>query len=136
MKTLIIDDDPLICAVLSDYLPTLGLTDILVANNGEEAAWVFAEHERDIGLVFSDINMPKLDGIEFLEFLAAQITPPPIVFISSAHSTTRTSAVALAGAHKLQVVASLTKPINFADVSKAVSDFKAMATELFDQAPT
>jgi two-component system chemotaxis response regulator CheY len=44
--------------------------DILQASNGEEALAVLREHEgstANIGLIVSDINMPMMDGLQFLE---------------------------------------------------------------------
>ena len=104
MKVLVVDDDPIVCAILADALEKLGVEHVLVAQDGEDAAWLFTENEYDIPVIICDLNMPRLNGIEFVQFLSGRMSEPCIVFVSGAHATIRNSAVALAEACNLCVI--------------------------------
>jgi two-component system LytT family response regulator len=62
MKILIVDDEELGLARLKRMLSTLGYTDIIEANNAEEA--LEAAKETVFDLAFLDINMPRTSGLE------------------------------------------------------------------------
>jgi diguanylate cyclase (GGDEF)-like protein len=64
---LIVDDDELVRMTLSVLISSLGYH-CLVAGDGVEAIEVL--RATDIDLVFSDIAMPNMDGIELLRFIA------------------------------------------------------------------
>jgi PleD family two-component response regulator len=64
---LIVDDDELVRMTLSVLISSLGYH-CLVAGDGIEAIEVL--RATDIDLVFSDIAMPNMDGIELLRFIA------------------------------------------------------------------
>ncbi len=63
---LIVDDDELVRMTLSVLISSLGYH-CLVAGDGAEAIEVL--RATDIDLVFSDIVMPKMDGIELLQYI-------------------------------------------------------------------
>ena len=113
MKTIIVDDEPLALEILEDFIskvPELKL--IKKCQNAIEAGEALRKH--DIDLVFLDIQMPQLTGIEFVKSLTK---PPKIIF------TTAYSQYALEG-FELNAVDYLLKPIAFDRFLKAVN--KAM----------
>ena len=72
MRALIIDDSAVMRKVIERALRQsgLGLTEIVEASNGEEALEVLRADNASpakIGLILSDINMPVMDGLQFLE---------------------------------------------------------------------
>lgn len=77
---LLVDDDPTTNFLNKKLLTRLGVTDtIRVALNGQEALHEVRAHSREQPadqpvLVFLDINMPVMNGIQFLE--AYQQLPP------------------------------------------------------------
>lgn len=82
-KILIIDDSALMRRAISDIIhtePDKYTTE--TAENGEIAARLLEEHnEYDLMLV--DINMPKMNGIRFLEFLSSRNYMVPTLIVSS-----------------------------------------------------
>jgi CheY-like chemotaxis protein len=77
----VVDDDDFIRDSYSDVLRTLGYT-VLVAENGEHALKVMTDHGAPIHLVISDINMPEMDGLEFVGMLRAAYPTIPALFVS------------------------------------------------------
>lgn len=76
---LIVDDDPHIRQLLQFAFTKAGL-DTVEAGDGEEALEAVSRHAPD--LVVLDINMPRMDGLEFCKRVRAD-SDLPILFLSS-----------------------------------------------------
>lgn len=82
-KILIIDDSALMRRVISDIIksePELYTTE--TAENGEMAIELL-EEKNHYDLILVDINMPKMSGIEFLEYLNSRHYDVPTLVVSS-----------------------------------------------------
>ncbi|MFQ5448173.1 MAG: LytR/AlgR family response regulator transcription factor, partial [Saprospiraceae bacterium] len=81
INTIIVDDEPLALDVLETYLekiPELNL--VARCNNAFEANEALKQYEVD--LMFLDIQMPQLTGIDFIKTL----TEAPLVIFTTAYS--------------------------------------------------
>ena len=69
LHTLIVDDSSVMRKIIERCLRQAGLDLIQVyeASNGVEALAVINQHQVD--LILSDINMPVMDGLEFIKHL-------------------------------------------------------------------
>ena len=72
MRALIIDDSAVMRKVVERALHQAGLdlSEVLHASNGEEALQALRNdggNASPLGLILSDINMPVMDGLQFLE---------------------------------------------------------------------
>ena len=108
LKCIAIDDEPLALRQLKSYIekiPYLELT--ATCNNALEAQQLLASQHVD--LIFVDINMPDLSGVEFVRSL---VDRPMVIF------TTAYSEYAVEGV-KLDAVDYLLKPFSFADFSRS-----------------
>ncbi len=78
MKILVVDDSRVMRIKLKSLIAGTGVpvTAVLEAEHGRQALEMFNADTIDV--VFTDINMPEMDGREFLSALAAQNrTPAP-----------------------------------------------------------
>jgi DNA-binding LytR/AlgR family response regulator len=117
MNVIIVDDEPLALDVLETYIsrmPELNL--IARCNNAFEANDVLKNN--DIDLMFLDIQMPQLTGIEFLKTLSK----PPMVIFTTAYPN-----YAVEG-FELNALDYLLKPISMDRFMKSVNK----ATEKYD----
>lgn len=108
MKCLIIDDEPFALAQLKGYIeriPFLSLT--ASCQDAFQASEVLSHTTVD--LLFADINMPDLNGIEFVRSLPV---PPMVIF------TTAYSEYAIEG-FRLNAIDYLMKPFSFSECLKA-----------------
>ena len=108
LKCIAIDDEPLALRQLKSYIekiPYLELT--ATCNNALEAQQLLASQHVD--LIFVDINMLDLSGVEFVRSL---VDRPMVIF------TTAYSEYAVEG-FKLDAVDYLLKPFSFADFSRS-----------------
>ena len=81
---LLADDDVLVRNVGREVLKRHGY-EVLTAENGEEAANLYRQHQHRIGLVILDLNMPGLSWRDTLERLL-QVDPRVRVLLSSGYS--------------------------------------------------
>ncbi|RYZ29298.1 MAG: response regulator, partial [Chitinophagaceae bacterium] len=110
IKCLIVDDEPPARDVLRRYIDTIpSLSFSGECGNAIEAMSFLQRNEVD--LLFLDIHMPQLKGIDLLKILS---NPPKVIF------TTAFSEYALEG-YNLDIVDYLLKPIQFERFLKAVS---------------
>jgi CheY-like chemotaxis protein len=63
---LVVDDEPLVAAVLADTLMVIGY-EVETAKNGREALEKIAARSYD--LIVSDLRMPELDGMDLITSL-------------------------------------------------------------------
>lgn len=112
MNVIIVDDEPLAREVMETYLshyPDLKL--IAQCSNAIEAFEVLSKNKID--LMFLDIQMPQISGIDFLKTLS---NPPSVIF------TTAYPNYALEG-YELNIVDYLLKPISTERFAKALDKF-------------
>lgn len=114
MNCIIIEDQLPAQRVIKKYLADLPALRLSASFQNAIDALDFLK-ENDVDLIFLDINLPKISGINFLKNLAK----PPAIIITSAYSQ-----YALEG-FELNVVDYLLKPFSFERFLKAISKIKA-----------
>jgi two-component system chemotaxis response regulator CheY len=100
LKVLIVDDSAVMRKIVERALRQAGLdiSEVLEAGNGAEA---LAEVQKgSLDLILSDINMPVMDGLEFLKSLATMEAAKgvPVVMITTEGSEARVVEALSAGA--------------------------------------
>ena len=108
IKCIIVDDEPLAVAQLEKYVERVPfLVNVGSCSSAAEAMEILSTGSVDA--MFVDINMPDIDGVQFVRSL---VNPPFVVF------TTAYSEYAIEG-FKLDAIDYLLKPIAFEDFLKA-----------------
>lgn len=110
LKCIIVDDEPLAIEILESYIARIEHLEIAGTFRNAVSAFTFLQ-SNSVDLIFLDIQMPKLTGIEFLKTLKQ---PPKVIF------TTAYRDYAVDG-FELEVVDYLLKPIPFERFLKAVA---------------
>lgn len=110
MNCIIVDDDKLSIKVLEEYLiKTDGFENLSSFSNGVDAANFLAKNE-NVDLVFLDIEMPEMNGIDFLGSLE---NLPQIIITSSKEKYALSS-------YDFDVTDYLLKPISYSRFYKSV----------------
>ena len=111
-KCLIIDDEPLAIKLIRTHLSRLESFEIAAECKSALKAVEYLQRE-NIDLMFLDINMPEINGLDFLK----SIPDPPYVIITTAYRE-----YAIEG-YDLDVVDFLLKPISFERFLKAINRY-------------
>ena len=115
LKCIAIDDEPLALRQLQGYIAKINFLKLEKAfTNAIEAQQYLAGNPID--LIFVDINMTDLSGVEFVRSLVSR---PMIIF------TTAYSEYAVEG-FKLDAIDYLLKPFSFADFNRSVTKAQSL----------
>ncbi len=109
-RCLVVDDEPLARRVLTRHISALAWLELVGECGSAHQAAAYL-HDHSVDVMFLDIKMPGLTGLEFLDTLAR----PPQVILTTAYSE-----YALAG-YEYSVVDYLLKPISFERFATAVN---------------
>jgi len=107
-----VDDEPFARELIASYVDKIDNLE-LVANCSNVLEAFQIVKEKKIDLIFLDINMPQISGIEFLRSLS---NPPKVIFITAYRE------YALEG-FELDVVDYLLKPVSFSRLLKAIDKY-------------
>lgn len=108
LHCLIVDDEPLAIDVIENYLQRLQVSSIQRCGNAMDAFQLL--QQRAFDLVFLDIEMPLLSGLDLLK----TISDPPTIIITTAYRD-----YAVEG-FEFEVLDYLVKPISFPRFMKAM----------------
>ena len=117
-KCIIIDDEPIAIRVIKKHLSAFANFEVVAeCENALEAMPILSKEKID--LLFCDIQMPQITGVDFVRSLAH---PPKVIFITAY----RDYAV---DAFELNVVDYLLKPISFERFTKAINNYLEQISE-------
>ena len=118
IKCQIVDDEPLAINVIKKFLEQFQSSEVVSSCHNAMDAFSYIS-ENPVDLLFLDINMPTLNGLDFLKSLKE----PPLVIITSAYRD-----YAVEG-FELDVLDYLVKPISFQRFLKAMDKANAAMRE-------
>jgi len=120
-SVLIVDDDPILCAVAESYFQNRGIDMIRTAENGAQALETLDANSGNFDFILCDLNMPKMDGVQLFHHLKHRDFAGSIVIISGEQETIVSIAENLAAKHELNIVASLRKPLDFRKLDQVIA---------------
>ena len=124
IKCLIVDDEPLAIMVIKEFLEKIPQLELVNTCSDALQAFQVLSQEK-IDLVFLDIEMPGLNGIDFIKSLA---NPPSIILTTAYREYAMES-------YEIEVVDYLLKPISFSRFFKAINKYlKSINNAVFEQA--
>src|SRR5579872_5664420 len=123
LKALIVDDEPVARKVIREYMEDIDYLELVAtAENPLKADKLM--QEQPVDLLFLDINMPRLNGIEFLRASAGRQQLPMVII------TTAYAEYALDG-FEWDVTDYLVKPFSFERFLKACNKARSKFNERF-----
>lgn len=111
-SVLVVDDDPIVCAIAESYFRDAGSDQVSVANNGQEAIDAIDRHGAPFDLILLDLKMPVMDGVQFLRHMSERAYPGAIGLISGENGATLSLARELATKQGLSLIGQAAKPID------------------------
>jgi two-component system chemotaxis response regulator CheY len=100
IRALIVDDSSVMRKIVERALRQAGLDLMVVHEAGSGSEGLDLLKAKQVDLILSDINMPSMDGLEFLRQVRAQNLAPgvPVVMITTESSEEHVRQAILAGA--------------------------------------
>ena len=113
LNILLIEDDTIEIMKFNRVLTTLDLKHkIIEANNGEEALTILKNKDIVPDIIISDLNMPSMNGIEFLEILKKD---DYLRYIPTIILTTSNNHKDVLECYKIGIAGYILKPLKYED---------------------
>jgi EAL domain-containing protein (putative c-di-GMP-specific phosphodiesterase class I)/DNA-binding NarL/FixJ family response regulator len=106
----VLDDDPIMLKMLTHMLARLGMKRVTASDKGARVLQLAADASNQVEVILLDINMPDMDGIEFVRQLAAMRYRGGLILVSGESRRTVESMERLVQSHQLLLLGVLSKP--------------------------
>lgn len=127
IRAMVLDDEPFILKLMGHMLVELGCTEVTTCDNGLAALqWVDAPSST-LNLILCDLNMPGMDGIEFLRKLVEHRYSGGLIFVSGEDERALQATQKLAQAHGIMVLGVLQKPVLPQALGKLIEQWSPQA---------
>ena len=120
---LVLDDEPFMLKLLARLLTNLGFTHVATCDNGQAALDLVDDAVHVPQLILCDLNMPGMDGVEFIRKLVEHGYMGSLILVSGEDERTLQSARKLVQAHQIDVLGVLQKPVSPQMLSKLLTDW-------------
>lgn len=118
LNILLIEDDAIEVMKFNRVIKTLNYNHkIIEAHNGEEAMEILKIKEIIPDIILLDLNMPKLNGLEFLKILKSDAT---LKYIPSIILTTSGNQKDLLECYKTGIAGYVLKPLKYEDYTERI----------------
>lgn len=110
IRILVLDDEPFMLKLLGHILAGQGYTHVTTCDSGHRALDLLDGPDSAADLVLCDLNMPAMDGIEFVRKLVARRYTGSLILVSGEDERVLQTAEKLVQAHGITVLGRLPKP--------------------------
>jgi EAL domain-containing protein (putative c-di-GMP-specific phosphodiesterase class I)/DNA-binding NarL/FixJ family response regulator len=111
VNILVLDDESFMLKLLGRILLNLGFTSVIFCDNGRSALEQITDASGRPNLILLDLNMPEMDGIEFVRHLVDRHYSGSLILISGEDERMLQTAEKLVRAHKIPILGYLHKPV-------------------------
>ena len=111
IKILVLDDDPFTLKLLARMLANLGYSSVALCDSGRVALEQFDSQNNRPEMILLDLNMPEMDGIEFVHHLAERRYTGDLILFSGEDEQQLLAAEKLVQSYHITVLGSLQKPV-------------------------
>jgi EAL domain-containing protein (putative c-di-GMP-specific phosphodiesterase class I)/ActR/RegA family two-component response regulator len=125
MRVLILEDDAFAQNLLLRQLTALEITDVVIARDGLQALELMANQAVAFDALLIDLNMPQMDGVEFLRHLVGTRFQGGLVLVSGEDERILQSVGSLAREHGLHLLGSLSKPVALPQLKEVLERLEA-----------
>ena len=111
VKILVLDDEPFMRKLLARMLTNQGFTSVALCESGRAALDRVDGVDTRPNLILLDLNMPEMDGIEFVRHLVERNYTGSLILISGEDERMLQTVEKLVQAHKITVLGHIHKPV-------------------------
>ncbi len=115
-RILVVDDDPMVCDLLSEFLSLEGYETIVCKDAGDA---LMSTEGRTFGMAFVDINLPDMNGLELAARLKESVPEREVVFVTGSGTVDNAVQAIKVGAYDY-----LRKPFSLGELSLCLKRFQ------------
>lgn len=134
IRILVLDDESFMLKLIGHMLANMGFTQVTSFASGRAALESFDSPNQPPDVILLDLNMPEMDGIEFVRHLVERHYTGSLILISGEDERMLLTAVKLVRAHQIPVLGHLHKPVK-PQVLSALLEYWTPYSEDKPQAP-
>lgn len=125
LNVLVVEDDDFQRQTLANMLRSLGVTSIFGASNGRHALEIIHSNDssKSIDVALCDLNMPEMDGMEFLRHLGQEHRNIAIIITSALDGKLLASVGKMTRMHGIQLLGAIEKPIMLIHLKELLSKY-------------
>ena len=112
LTVLVVEDQDFPRKVLVRQLRALGAVNVLQACDGEQALELLRRPDNTVGLILCDLDMPRMDGLEFMRHLGIIRSPASLVITGAVDVALLNSVQMMCRAYGIRPLGVLEKPVN------------------------
>ena len=127
INVLLVDDSSFARNVAQRVLQGVGVRFIQNASSGQECLDILGRGGPPVDVIFCDLMMPDMDGVQIVRLVAALPLRPAFVFLSGADAALLGTAEAAARARGLNVLGTIQKPLTPGAVRHVLSQLNETA---------
>jgi EAL domain-containing protein (putative c-di-GMP-specific phosphodiesterase class I)/CheY-like chemotaxis protein len=123
LRFLVVEDQGFQRWALGHMLETLGATRIFSAADGHAALEIFKSLDPPIDVIVTDLNMPGMDGIEFIRHMGEVGVPVALIIASEQDRALIASVGTMARTYGVDVLDTIEKPVTAKKLAAALERF-------------
>jgi EAL domain-containing protein (putative c-di-GMP-specific phosphodiesterase class I) len=118
VRILVVDDDLFMLKLLNRMLHRQGFTNVTLCEGAGVALDLIGGRSEPVNIILCDLNMPGVDGLEFVRGLVARQYAGSLILVSGAEERVLHSAEKLIRAHSIPLLGTLVKPVSMATLAE------------------
>ena len=136
IQIMIVDDETSILDLTQRHLEKMGYCNIITCQSGQLALEKYQENTVSFDIIISDLNMPEMNGVEFLRHLSEEGYCGGIILLSGEDQRILEVAKELAKARNLNVLGYISKPFKREALELLLSDYSPQSPDISAPSPS
>lgn len=136
LRVMMLDDEPFHLEFVTNKLRKLGILDIVHATDGVHGLEIFQASREKPHILICDLEMPKMDGVEFLRNVATQGYHGGVILLSGADASVLKTVGQLTNAHGIRLLGAFKKPVNLDALAATITRFQVAPKESAAKSPS
>ena len=124
LRFLVVEDQGFQRWAVAHLLEGMGAQAVLSASDGNDALEVYRNAQPPIDIVVSDLNMPGMDGMEFIRHLGAIGHRVAVILASDLDKALVASVATMTQAYGIELLGAMQKPITGKKLANALRQYK------------
>ncbi|KJY83259.1 diguanylate phosphodiesterase [Vibrio galatheae] len=126
-QIVIVDDSPAILLVMKGMMSELGYENVITCSNPAAALSNIRRSPEKYGAVFTDLNMPDMDGMTLLKELGEMGYRGGVCIISDMEKRVIELAAHIARKHKVNLIGNIAKPVHINELQRTLKKIEQVS---------